>query len=83
MPNGFKVELKLIQTWGDIHYIGLNGIDFLDGSGKIIHVSASKILCKPYSVDIRTPDNLVNGKNITLDDRNIWLAPFINCPSEQ
>jgi hypothetical protein len=25
----------------------------------------------------------MNGKNITLDDRNMWLAPFMNSSSEQ
>lgn len=25
--------------------------------------------------DVRTPDKLVNGVNVTYDDRNMWLAP--------
>ena len=31
--------------------------------------------------DIRTVDKLVNGKNDTLDDNNMWLAPFKNTPT--
>ena len=31
--------------------------------------------------DIRTVDKLVNGKNETLDDNNMWLAPFKNTKS--
>jgi len=31
--------------------------------------------------DIRTVDKLVNGKNDTLDDNNMWLAPFKNTKS--
>jgi hypothetical protein len=78
-----KVEIKLVQTWGDVHYIGLNGIEFLDENGRIVSVSPNRVACNCNSMDIRTHDNLMNGKNITLDDRNMWLAPFMNSPSEQ
>ena len=27
--------------------------------------------------DVRTIDKLINGKNNSYDDRNIWLAPYI------
>lgn len=27
--------------------------------------------------DIRTIDKLINGKNTTYDERNMWLAPYI------
>jgi hypothetical protein len=26
--------------------------------------------------DVRTIDNLFNGKNLSFDDKNMWLAPF-------
>ncbi len=28
--------------------------------------------------DIRTVEKLTNLKNDTFDDRNMWLAPFVN-----
>ena len=31
--------------------------------------------------DIRTLDKLINGKNETNDDNNMWLAPFKNTKS--
>ena len=31
--------------------------------------------------DIRTLDKLINGKNETNDDSNMWLAPFKNTKS--
>ena len=31
--------------------------------------------------DIRTVDKLINGKNDTTDDSNMWLAPFKNTKS--
>ena len=32
--------------------------------------------------DIRTPDKLLDGINVTLDDRHMWIAPFMNSPKE-
>ena len=29
--------------------------------------------------DVRTIDKLINGKNNTYDERNMWLAPYIYC----
>lgn len=29
-------------------------------------------------MDVRTPDKLLNGINITIDPKSIWLAPFVN-----
>lgn len=31
--------------------------------------------------DIRTVEKLINGKNDTTDDSNMWLAPFKNTKS--
>lgn len=31
--------------------------------------------------DVRTCDKLINGKNETTDDSNMWLAPFKNTKS--
>ena len=34
-------------------------------------------------MDCRTPDKLLNGQNITLETKNMWLAPFINTDIER
>jgi hypothetical protein len=49
----------------------------------------SKICASPSDIrhlqgmqnDIRTVDKLVNGKNDTTDDSNMWIAPFKNTKS--
>lgn len=39
--------IKLISTWGDSHYIGLNGIEIFDPNGDLI---IPKLYAKPFSV---------------------------------
>lgn len=33
--------------------------------------------------DVRTVDKLINGKNNTYDDRNSWLAPYVDRKSKE
>ncbi|CAK81218.1 unnamed protein product (macronuclear) [Paramecium tetraurelia] len=88
LPQGTKITIKLISTWGDLHYIGLNGFELFDPNGDLI---MPKLYAKPYSVkelpemdmDVRTPDKLLNNCNVTLDAKQIWLAPFVNSVFDQ
>jgi len=87
-PTGFCFKLKLLSTWGDFNYIGLNGLEFFDQKGEIVltknqkdykfSAEPSSVDCLPgHENDIRTIDKLVNGINNTYDDRNMWLAPLL------
>lgn len=38
---------------------------------------SSVTVVKNSENDIRTVDKLVNGRNETFDDRDMWLAPFL------
>lgn len=46
LPQGFVFQLQLLSTWGDLYYVGLNGVQFYDAAGSPIPLSASsEYLC--------------------------------------
>ncbi|XP_051543364.1 katanin-interacting protein-like isoform X2 [Myxocyprinus asiaticus] len=85
MPCGFIFQLQLLTTWGDLYYIGLNGLEFYDQNEQKIPLSDNNIAAFPDSVnvldnvcgDVRTPDKLIDGVNNTHDGRHMWLAPVL------
>jgi hypothetical protein len=41
LPSGSKMELNIHSTWGDRHYLGLNGIEVFSSTGQ--HVTVAKV----------------------------------------
>lgn len=86
LPQGFILKLRLFGTWGDMHYIGLNGIEVYEETGGLVNAENCQIYAAPCSVkdlpgmssDVRTPEKLLDGVNATQDDRHMWLAPFVS-----
>jgi hypothetical protein len=86
LPVGRVLELSIISTWGDVHYVGLSGLELFDASGAnvtvrdpttAIHANPSSVNDLPgYGNDPRTVDKLLNGANTTCSDLHCWLAPF-------
>ena len=83
-PTGRVLTLVLLSTWGDPHYLGLNGVALLSPSGVPLRLSASQVSAEPPSIaalahsksDPRTADKLVDGVNASYDDRHMFLAPY-------
>lgn len=86
LPSGRCLHLEILTTWGDPHYVGLNGIEIFDHLGELVsfrHPERQVTAC-PESVNVleenendpRVPKNLVDGVNFTCDDYHMWLAPF-------
>ncbi|XP_030841044.1 protein KIAA0556 [Strongylocentrotus purpuratus] len=85
MPCGFVFQLQLLSTYGDLYYVGLNGLEFYDAQGEKMELTESNIAAYPPSVnvlegvsdDTRTPEKLIDGVNNTVDGGHIWLAPIL------
>ncbi|XP_046573388.1 katanin-interacting protein-like isoform X2 [Haliotis rubra] len=79
-----RLELDFTATWGDMHYLGLSGLEIADKDGEPIPLKMSMVVANPRDLhclpgherDDRTLDKLINGNNITLSDENMWLIPF-------
>eukprot|EP00455_Lapot_gusevi_P044185 TRINITY_DN5476_c0_g1_i8.p1 TRINITY_DN5476_c0_g1~~TRINITY_DN5476_c0_g1_i8.p1 ORF type:complete len:379 (+),score=102.54 TRINITY_DN5476_c0_g1_i8:106-1137(+) len=84
LPIGHVFKFVLLSTWGDVSYVGLNGIQLFDPSGQLIPVSPHNVAAKPESVavlsgmedDVRRLENLFDGVNHTWDPQHMWLTPF-------
>ncbi|KAM9305565.1 katanin-interacting protein [Gastrophryne carolinensis] len=82
LPYGQRICIKISTTWGDRHYVGLNGIEIFSSFGNPVQISKieacpSNINILPeYGKDPRVVTNVVDGVNKTQDDMHLWLAPF-------
>ncbi|XP_032429779.1 protein KIAA0556 isoform X2 [Xiphophorus hellerii] len=82
LPQGRRLVLNIRSTWGDRHYVGLNGLEVFSASGEplrpaTISADPPDINVLPaYGKDPRVAANLVDGVNRTQDDMHLWLAPF-------
>ncbi|KAG7248784.1 hypothetical protein CRUP_026652, partial [Coryphaenoides rupestris] len=82
LPQGQRLVIHILSTWGDRHYVGLNGLEVFCSSGEplrpaLIRADPPDINVLPaYGKDPRVVGNLVDGVNRTQDDMHLWLAPF-------
>ncbi|KAJ8284207.1 hypothetical protein COCON_G00030570 [Conger conger] len=82
LPQGQRLVMNILSTWGDRHYVGLNGVEIFSSSGE--PVIPARVRADPpdinvlpaYGKDPRVVANLVDGVNRTQDDMHLWLAPF-------
>lgn len=82
LPQGQRLVINILSTWGDRHYVGLNGLEVFSSSGEPLrpaHISADPPdinILPAYGKDPRVVTNLIDGVNRTQDDMHLWLAPF-------
>uniref|UniRef100_A0A8D8XUC5 Uncharacterized protein KIAA0556 n=1 Tax=Cacopsylla melanoneura TaxID=428564 RepID=A0A8D8XUC5_9HEMI len=82
LPRGQRLVLNIFSTWGDKHYLGLNGVEIFNEDGQRVNVC--DIIANPadinvlpeYTHDPRVVTNLVDGVYKTQDDMHLWLAPY-------
>ncbi|XP_051703511.2 katanin-interacting protein isoform X4 [Oryctolagus cuniculus] len=82
--HGTCLQLNFTASWGDLHYLGLTGLEVVSQDGQALPISLSQISASPrdlndlpeYTDDSRTLDKLIDGTNITTEDEHMWLTPF-------
>lgn len=85
IPMGKLLTITIYSTYGDVNYVGLNGIELYDEKGQLLKLGQkiSTIQALPsdltiisgYEDDPRKAVNLLDGVNTTKDDLHQWLAP--------
>lgn len=43
LPSGRHMKFDITSTWGDRHYVGLNGIEIFSVTGELVQVSSVNI----------------------------------------
>ncbi|XP_048645653.1 katanin-interacting protein isoform X2 [Marmota marmota marmota] len=82
LPYGQHLVIDIKSTWGDRHYVGLNGIEIFSAKGEPVQVLSIRAeppdinVLPAYGKDPRVVANLIDGVNRTQDDMHVWLAPF-------
>ncbi|KAJ8319370.1 hypothetical protein KUTeg_004461 [Tegillarca granosa] len=78
--KGKCLELNFTATWGDLHYLGLTGLEVVGKDGEALPVSLSMLTANPRDVrslpgherDDRTLDKVIDGTNVTMSDEHMW-----------
>ncbi|XP_004397321.1 PREDICTED: uncharacterized protein KIAA0556 homolog [Odobenus rosmarus divergens] len=82
LPYGQRLVIDIKSTWGDRHYVGLNGIEIFSSEGEPVQIANIRAdppdinVLPAYRKDPRVVTNLIDGVNRTQDDMHVWLAPF-------
>ncbi|THD26873.1 hypothetical protein D915_002312 [Fasciola hepatica] len=83
LPQGSTLTFDIVNTWGDIYYVGLSGVEIFTVDGiniaPLCEISADPPdinILPGYGTDPRVVSNLTDGVNWTRDDTHMWLAPF-------
>ncbi|XP_058536514.1 katanin-interacting protein [Ochotona princeps] len=82
--HGICLQLNFTASWGDLHYLGLTGLEVVSKDGQALPISLHQLSASPrdlndlpeYTDDSRTLDKLIDGTNITTEDEHMWLIPF-------
>ncbi|TKR92951.1 hypothetical protein L596_007500 [Steinernema carpocapsae] len=82
--NAFIYQIRLLSSWGDEFYIGLNGIEIFNRHNQQIKLKHQNIAAFPESVNVlpnvvgdpRSSEKLIDGVNDTTKPSHMWLTPI-------
>lgn len=82
------IKIKVLSSVADKHFVGLNGLEMLDGAGQpLLYPAATsfRVFADPtmasagsFNEDKRVPDNLVNGIIDGDEKSKFFMAPLVN-----
>ncbi|XP_052774680.1 katanin-interacting protein-like isoform X2 [Mya arenaria] len=83
--RGHSIELNFTATWGDMHYVGLTGVEVVGKDGEALPITMEMLTANPpdlhhlpgHELDDRTLDKVIDGTNVTTSDEHMWLVPFV------
>lgn len=66
--KGRIIELNISESWGDLFYVGLNGLEIIDVNGQPVKIDIKNVEANPrdmnsipgHGQDHRTLDKLIN-----------------------
>jgi protein JBTS26 len=82
-PAGLLLSINILSTWGDLYYVGLNGIQLLDPDGRTAFPTSINAIPSSVNVLLDSPDdprvvaNVLDGSNVHSEDEHAWLTPFV------
>lgn len=88
-PSGFVMRLRLLSSWGDPYYVGLDKIELFDRQGRPLGTAGAgevSVSASPEDVNVlpgfesdpRRPTNLLSCSQRRDAPGRSWLTPFIN-----
>ena len=69
LPCGQRLVIKILSTWGDQYYVGLNGIEIFSDTGKPVQISKVRVpskLTPHYLTSHHTTPHYLTSHHITL-----------------
>ncbi|CAD5211495.1 unnamed protein product [Bursaphelenchus xylophilus] len=83
--SAFIFQIRLLSSWGDEFYIGLNGIELYNRRNHVVKLRPQNLAAFPESVNIlpaverdpRTSEKLIDGVNETTKPQHMWLTPML------
>ncbi|XP_022916333.2 protein KATNIP homolog [Onthophagus taurus] len=68
-----ELKIILIENWGHNNLIGLTGLEIVQGGENILKLNPDCLQCNVKSTNLNV---LINEKNLTTNDNEMWLADF-------
>jgi len=92
LPYGSVLDIRILTTWGDTHYVGMTSVEVFDDKCQAIKGMEAALLSDQKSLkdassdsnpDPRVAMNLVDGTNCTCDELHMWLASLKDGPKSR